>query len=168
MSATHYEANEAAYLKYGFLAAKSSKFIERLLNGERLDADADETLQRARRFLSEVSSGAKLVNTGVHPGASSLTPLDTMTVLGYAIDPIEQLHLVMNEEDIAEAFSHMAGAIATAMVSSDGLDEADKRYLGLAKQFFDYLYHSLISSIDRDRKLTARRFELPSSLLAHA
>src|SRR5690242_9121774 len=112
MSAPNSLATEATYLSYGFLAAKASTFLARVLSRKQINDEAKESLLRAQKFLVEVASGAKLVKTGEQSEESGITALDSITVLGYAMDPIEQLQVVMKDEDIEKAFTRMANAIS--------------------------------------------------------
>ena len=78
-----------------------------------------------------------------------MTALDSITVLGYAMDPIEQLQFAMKEDEIERTFTDLARAVGKAS-KPETLTDDDRRNLSVSKQFFDYLYESLISSLDRD------------------
>ena len=153
MSAPTFESRESEYINYGFLSIKAGNAIKAILGGQSLSIEDKQALERAEKFLKDISSGVNLVTTGVYKHGSN--PNETMAALDYAIDPIVLLQDIIKNQDISGFFDEMADAIhVSAFKSGEPNDNEDM--LGNAQQFFDFLYTSLLASLNSGRPSIGR------------
>ena len=164
MSTPGNEFREAEYLGLGFLAVTSSELLDRLLTGQPIDDDDKHTLQRAEKFLKDVSSGAKLVTGGV---SSNVSAVETVRKLAYSVEPLKLMQDEIQSTEVGEAFERMADAIEVAL-SGGTIDEAARNNLIVARGFFRQLHVFLIGLIETDQRRTGIDTDFVSPMLAHA
>lgn len=147
MSAPTFESMESEYINYGFLSVKAGNAIKAALEGQNLSEAEGQILKRAEEFLKDISSGAVLVKTGRYNGVN---PSEAMAALDFAMNPILHLQDVIKNEEVSKFFDEMADAIQI-IAAQQALPDEKKGMLGNAQKFFDYLYSSLLDSLNSGR-----------------
>lgn len=163
MSTPGNEFREAEYLGLGFLAVTSSELLDRLLAGQEIDDDDKYTLGRAEKFLKDVSSGARLVTSGVGANASAV---ENVRKLVYSVEPLKLIQEGIQSAQIVDAFENMANAIETALTYQ--IDETQREILGIAKSFFHQLHIFLLDKIESEQRRVGINLSFGSSVLGHA
>lgn len=164
MSAPGNEFREAEYLGLGYLAVTSSELLDQLLSGVDIDDDDKYTLRRAKGFLNDVSSGARLVTSGV---SSNVSAVDSVRKLSFAVEPLKLMHEeVLKSADLGEAFEKMANSIDAAIGNS--LTNEDRNYLIAAKDFFRQLHLFFINLVEAGQRRTGIDIGFQSMLVANA
>ncbi|MBI3095549.1 MAG: hypothetical protein HYY97_11830 [Rhodocyclales bacterium] len=163
MSTPGYEFREAEYLGLGYLAVSSSELLDRLLSHQPIDDDDRYTLRRAKCFLMDVSSGARLVKSGVSSNASAV---DSVRKLVYSVEPLKLMQDAIRSAEVGEVFEKIAGSIETAITVSEY--DADRDDLIIAKDFFHQLHVFLVSSIESGRRRTSVDFGVNTNLMMYA
>ena len=149
MSAPHRYTKDAENLKYGFLAARSRESINKILAGTHLNETEQETLESAREFLNTVADGVEFVSTGHSRGHNSM---ESVYVLDYIMDPLSNLNLVRQDEDISTYLTQLSNSFANAVSKAESLSDEDKENLKEAEDFFDAMYKSLLTAMSTNRK----------------
>lgn len=149
MSAPGQEFRESEYLGLGLLAVTSSTLIDRILAGDGLDDDDKHTLLRATHFLHDVSSGAKLVTTGVSSNASAA---DSVRKLAYSVEPLAFMQAHLKEAEVGDVFDRVAKTIEHSLVTAPNADERGD--LEIAKDFFYQLQAFLLSLVEAGKRRT--------------
>ncbi len=164
MSAPNNEFREAEYLGLGFLAVTSSELLDKLLEEKSLDEDEKYMLQRAGKFLRDVSSGAQLVTSG---GVSSnVSAAETVRKLAYSVEPLKLMQDKIQSAKVGEAFENMANAIDAGLANS--LGESERNDLKVATTFFHQLHVFLIGQVESRQQRTGIDPQFSMPLLAHA
>ncbi len=146
MSAPGFETRTADYIGQGFLAVKAKNAIGAFLDGKPLSQGDKEVLLKAERFLKEIASGASLVATGK---AMGFRPMESMLALDYAMDPIQRLRDLLENREVSEFFCEVAESVQLGAQGDPGVLPAKEKMLRFAVSFFDTLYLSLSSTLDR-------------------
>lgn len=162
MSAPGQEFREAEYLGLGYLAVSSSELLDRLIAGQQIDDDERHTLIRAQGFLRDVSSGAKLVTSGVQGNASAI---DTVQKLAYSVEPLKMMQDEFRTADVGDVLEKVAKSIQEELTEPGAADRSD---LELAKNFFHGLHLFLVSLVESGKRRTGVDLGMGSALLAHA
>lgn len=149
MSAPGQEFRESEYLGLGLLAVSSSGLIDRLLTGGALDDDDRHTLLRAKSFLHDVSSGAKLVTMGV---ASNVSSADSVRKLAYSVEPLALMQDRIKAADVGVVFDRMANSIDHSLLAAPSQDERED--LALAQTFFQQLQSFLLNLVESGKRRT--------------
>lgn len=158
MSAPRQEFRESEYLGLGLLAVTSTGLIDRILSGEVLDDDDKHTLLRAKSFLHDVSSGAKLVTSGV---SSNVSAAETVRKLAYSVEPLTLMQENLKAADVGVVFDRMADSIEHSLTVAPTPAERDD--LAIAKDFFQQLQAFLLNLVESGKRRTG---DLGSSLRA--
>ena len=147
MSAPGLEFREAEYLGLSFMAITSSELIDGLLKGAQLTDDDKHRLRRAKKFLEDVSGGARLVTKGE---SSNVSATETVRKLTYTVEPLRLIQTKIRTTDAEEAFQRMADAIGKALDSED----FDRSTLTVAEDFFHQLHISLVNMTEASKRRT--------------
>jgi hypothetical protein len=161
MSAPGLEFREAEYLGLGFLAISASELLDQLLTGGQLDDDDKYTLNRAKRFLEDASSGAELVKSGI---GSTVNAVDSVRCLSYSVEPLKVMRQKIKTSEVDTAFRTLAGSIG------DAVDHAkiDRSELTVAKDFFKQLHFFFVELAERNKRKTGLCDAFGASLMLHA
>jgi len=163
MSTPGSEFREAEYLGLGFLALTSSELLDQLLVGQHIDDDEKYMLQRAAKFLKDVSSGARLVTSG--GVTSNVSAVETVRKLAYSVEPLKLMQDEIQSAEVGDAFDKMADSIEEAL--SGVIEGAVRNDLIVAKDFFHQLHVFLVSMIDADQRRTGIDTDFGVPMLAH-
>ncbi|ADI28410.1 hypothetical protein [Methylotenera versatilis] len=147
---------ETEYLGLGFLAVKSSVLLSRILQGQDINDDDKYILKRAQDFLTEVSSGARLVNSGNSTNANAI---ESVRKLSYSVEPIKLMHEQIRATEVEGVFNDMASAIESAIASPNPADLKENE-LNRATEFFKVLHLSLLNIVENKQKRFGSTFEL--------
>ena len=147
---------ETEYLGLGFLAVKSSLLLSTLLEGHPINDDDKYTLKRAQDFLTDVSSGARLVTSGSSTNANAI---ESVRKLSYSVEPIRLMHEQICAAEVEDVFKGMASAIESAITSTNPVD-LKKNELNRATEFFKVLHISLFNLVENNQKRLGSNFEL--------
>lgn len=161
MSAPGLEFREAEYLGLGFLAITSSELIKGLIAGHTINEDDRHTLLRAKRFLEDVSSGARLVTSGA---TSNVSAVDSVRKFAYAVEPLKFMQDHIRASDVGEAFPRIASAIQETVDSGHPVDPES---LAQAMDFFRQL-HAFLTSLAAAGKRRTGGLKIGSSPSAYA
>lgn len=156
MSTPDSNFRETEYLGLGFLAVKSSVLLSRILEGQGINDDDKYTLKRAQDFLTEVSSGARLVNSGNSTNANAI---ESVRKLSYSVEPIRLMHEQIRAAEVEGIFNDMASAIESA-IKSPNPEDLKKNELNRATEFFKALHTSLLNLVENNQKRFGSNFEL--------
>lgn len=147
---------ETEYLGLGFLAVKSSLLLSKLLEGQNINDDDKYTLKRAQDFLTDVSSGARLVTSGSSTNANAI---DSVRKLSYSVEPIKLMHEQIHAAEVEDVFKGMASAIELA-INSPNPANLQENELTRATEFFKVLHTSLFNLVENNQKRLGSNFEL--------
>lgn len=161
MSTPGSEFREAEYLGLGFLAVASSELLARLLAGQPIDDDDKYTLRRAKKFLEDASSGAQLVNEGVH---SNVSAVETVRKLSYSVEPLTLVHEQIRAAEAGVVLQRLADSIKQA-VDTEVIDRAN---LEVAKNFFRQLHIFFLKLTEAGRRRTGVEENFGIQIMAHA
>jgi hypothetical protein len=156
MSAPGQEFRESEYLGLGMLAVTSSGLIDRILSGAPIDDDDRYTLSKAKDFLHDLSSGAKLVTSGV---ASNVSAADSVRKLAYAVEPLSQIQKQLKSADLGAELDRVADSLEHSLAAVPG--PAERADLAVAKDFFQMLQSILLGLVEVGNRRTG---ELASGL----
>ncbi len=162
MSTPGNEFRDAEYLGLSFLAVSSSELLERLLASQQIDEDDKYTLRRAEIFLKDVSSGARLVTSGV---SSNACAVETVRKLAFSVEPLKFMQDKIKADDVGEEFEKMASAIETALSPSNSQIKVEE--LNNAKEFFRQLSAFLVGLVESGQRRIGGDISFGSSLLSH-
>lgn len=164
MSAPNQQFREAEYLGWGYVAVTSSEILQRLLAGQAPDQDDKHYLERAKQFLSDAASGAKLVSMGV---PSHVSPVETVRKFSYSVAPLRQVqgNGAGAPPDVAAALEAMIKSIDDAL--RNGRPE-DPGLLTVTKDFFMQLHRVLLDIVESGKRRTGTDFTFGRSLFAQA
>jgi len=143
MSGPNTMLREAEYLDCGFLAAQSQETISKLLGEKPLSESDRQILGAASDFLNKVSDGANLVSTGRSERHNSRA---SMQALDVAMGPLEVLHDLIRDGEVADFFKGLAEATKKA----SGGDNSQIEQLENSKRFFQVLYNSTLKTLNND------------------
>lgn len=160
MSTPGQEFRDAEYLGWGYLAITSAELLERVLANQPLDGDDAHTLQRARQFLVDAASGAKLVQSGV---PSNVSPVETVRKFSYAMEPLRLSRHGQPPPEVGPVLDMMASSIDAALQPGA---QADRAQLAFAKAFFQHMHHMLLDIIESGKRRTGTDFSFSASLMA--
>jgi hypothetical protein len=163
MSTPGNEFRQAEYLGLGFLAVTSCELLDRLLAGQTIDQDDEYTLRRAESFLKDVSSGARLVTSGVGSNASAV---ETVRKLAYSVEPLKLMQDRIQAADVGNELDKMAAAIEAALSTSKV--SIKKEELTNAKDFFRGLHTFLSGLIESGQRRTGIDKSFGATLMGHA
>ena len=152
MSTPGQEFREVEYLGMGLLAVTSAGLIDRLLAGQQIDEDDKHTLMRAQKFLNDVASGAKLVNSGV---SSNISAVESVRKLSYSVEPLQLIQDNMKAADVESVLERVAATLGQSLQS--GVVAAQRADLTMAKSFFNALQRFLLNLVETDKRRTAER-----------
>lgn len=162
MSTPGQEFRDAEYLGWDYLAITSVELLERVLAGQALDQDDAHNLDRARQFLIDAASGAKLVQSGV---PSNVSPVESVRKFSYVMEPLRLARHDLPPPEVGAALDRMASSIDAAIHPGNPPDRAQ---LAFAKTFFQYLHHMLLDIIESGKRRTGTNFTFGASLMSHA
>ena len=162
MSTPGQEIRDAEYLGLGYLAITSAELLERVLSGQPMDLDDAHNLTRARQFLVDAASGAKLVASGV---PSNVSPVETVRKFSYAVEPFRQVQHGVPPPDVGPFLEKMASAIDAALHNDP---QVDRPQLEVAQSFFKFLHRMFLDVIESRRRRTGGDFSFGASMMAHA
>lgn len=162
MSAPGREFRDAEYLGWGYLAITSVELLERVLAGQPLDQDDAHNLRRARQFLVDAASGAKLVQSGV---PSNVSPVETVRKFSYAVEPLRHVRHNLPPPEVGRVFDKMASSIDAALHQGA---QADRAELAFTKSFFQQLHHMLLDVIESGKRRTGTDFSFGGSMMVRA
>lgn len=129
----------------GFMTARASNLLGRVLERKPISADEAVLLSNAERFLRDVADGAQFTASGAFRDGAS--PSRSLAALDVAFGPIKVIKtLVEREASFAALFEELASAVSRARQtgSSEGIEES----LGRARQFFEALAEWIANSLD--------------------
>lgn len=149
MSAPGQEFQESEYLGLGLLAVTSAALIDRLLSGQPIDDDDKYTLLRAKRFLADVSSGAKLVHSGV---SSNATAVENVRKLAYSVEPLQLMQERIKGEEVESVFERVATSLGESV--QNGVQADLRADLLMAKDFFSQLQRFLLVLVESGKTRT--------------
>ncbi len=149
MSAPGQEFQESEYLGLGLLAVTSATLIERLLSGQQIDDDDKYTLLRAKRFLADVSSGAKLVHSGV---SSNATAVENVRKLAYSVEPLQLMQERIKADEVESVFERVATSLEESVEKGPQANLRDD--LVMAKDFFSQLQRFLLVLVESGKTRT--------------
>lgn len=147
MSAPVFETKAADYIGQGFLAIKAKNAIGVFLNGQTLTDSERDILFKAQKFLKDIASGASLVATGEVNG---IRPMESMAALDYAMDPIQRLKGLLGDREVSDFFNEVAESVELGAKGAPDVLPAREQTLRFAVSFFDMLYLSLSSALNRN------------------
>jgi hypothetical protein len=162
MSTPGHEFREAEYLGLGYLAVSTSELLDRVLSGQRLDADDMDTLERARQFLSDVSSGARLVTAGT---PSNVSPVESVRKFSYSVEPLGQMQENLRAADFGDAIDRMASSVGAVLEPGAHFNVAD---VTMTKDFFHQLHIFLVNMIEARKRKTGAEFSIGQASLENA
>lgn len=162
MSTPGQEFRDADYLGWGYLAITSVELLERVLAGQSLDADDAHILKRARQFLIDAASGAKLVQSGV---PSNVSPVETVRKFSYVMEPLRLSRSDLPPPEVGSVLDGMASSIDAALQRGA---QADRAQLLFAKTFFEHMHHMLLDIIESGKRRTGTDFSFGTSMMARA
>lgn len=162
MSTPGQEFRDAEYLGWGYLAITSAELLERVIAGQTLDQDDAHNLERARQFLIDAASGAKLVQSGV---PSHVSPVETVRKFSYAVEPLRHVRHDLLPPEVGPVFDRMASSIDAALHQGA---QADPGQLALTKAFFQNLHHGLLDIIESGKRRTGTDLSFGASMMVHA
>lgn len=157
MSAPGLEFREAEYLGISHMAITSDELIVRLLSGRQLSNDDKQRLRKAKKFLEDVSSGARLVTSGV---SSNVSAVETVRKLTYTMEPLKLVGDGINTAAAEAIFQQMAVAIGSAV--DDG--SIDREKLQLASSFLRQLHLSLVNLTEASNRRTGVSLDVGNPL----
>lgn len=149
MSAPGHEFQESEYLGLGLLAVTSAALIDRLLLGQPIDDDDKYTLLRAKRFLADVSSGAKLVHSGV---SSHATAVENVRKLRYSVEPLQLMQEQIKSDEVESVFERVATSLEESV--QKGAEAYLRDDLVMAKDFFSQLQRFLMALVESRKTRT--------------
>lgn len=161
MSAPGLEFREAEYLGLGFLAISASELLDRVLNGGQLDDDDKYTLNRAKRFLEDASSGAEIVKSGV---GNTVNAVDSVRCLSYSVEPLKLMQQQIKTSEVDKAFKMLADSIGAAVDAA----KVDRNGLTVAKDFFKQLHVFFVDLAESNKRKTGLGDGFGASLMLHA
>jgi hypothetical protein len=154
MNAPHPLFRDADSVGRGFMTARASNLLGRVLERKPISADEVELLSSAERFLRDVADGAQFTASGAFREGAN--PSRSLAALDIAFGPIRVIRtLIEREASFADLFEELASAVSKAREtgSADGIEES----LGRARQFFEALAEWIANSLDsRNPVLGAR------------
>jgi len=156
MSARHLYSLEAEELNYGFLAVKAKAVLSKSLNDEALTDSDHEVLQNAAKFLSNISEGARLVETKELHGHKSD---DRLAALSVALDPLSGLQSISEDEDIADFIGQLSAELGTVSTRQASHSPESKDKLKLAADIFGGIYNYLNSSLSEKHRVLTNSFD---------
>lgn len=162
MSTPGQEFRDADYLGYGYLAITSAELLERLLAGQALDGDEAHNLKRARQFLVDAASGAKLVQSGV---PSNVSPVETVRKFSYVMEPLRMSRHDLPPPDVGSVLEGMATSIDAALQA--GI-QPDRAQLVFAKTFFQHMHEVLLDIVESGKRRTGTDFSFGATMTAFA
>jgi hypothetical protein len=162
MSTPGQEFRDADYLGWGYLAITSAELLERVLAGQQLDMDDAHSLKRARQFLIDAASGAKLVQSGV---PSNVSPVETVRKFSYVMEPLRLSRRDLPPPEVGKALDDMASSIDAALAAGA---QADTAQLKLTKTFFMNMHHMLLDIVESGKRRTGTDFAFGASMMAQA
>lgn len=149
MSAPGQEFQETEYLGLGLLAVTSAGLIERMLSGEQIDDDDKYTLLRAKRFLADVSSGAKLLHSGASANA---TAVESVRKLSYSVEPLQLMQERIKSDEVEFVFERVATSLERSV--QEGAQANLRDDLLVAKDFFGQLQRFLLVLVESGKTRT--------------
>ena len=161
MSTPGQEFRDAEYLGWGYLAITSAELLERVLAGQPLDQDDAHNLERARQFLIDASSGAKLVQSGV---PSNVSPVETVRKFSYVMEPLRLSRHGLPPPEVGPVLDKMASSIDAVLQPGA---QADHAQLAFAKTFFQHMHHMLLDIIESGKRRTGTDFSFGASMMAY-
>lgn len=162
MSTPGQEFRDAEYLGWGYLAITSVELLERFLAGQALDQDDAHNLERARQFLIDAASGAKLVQSGV---PSNVSPVETVRKFSYVMEPLRQIQHDLATPEVGLVLDKMATSIDAALHQGG---QPDRAQLAFAKAFFQHMHYMLLDIIESGKRRTGTNFSFGASMMSHA
>lgn len=162
MSTPGQEFRDAEYLGWGYLAITSVELLERALADQPLDMDDVHNLQRARQFLIDAASGAKLVQSGV---PSNVSPVETVRKFSYIMEPLRLSRHGQPPPEVGPVLDMMASSIEDALRPGG---QADQAQLAFAKAFFQQMHYVLLDLIESGKRRTGTEFSFGASMMALA
>lgn len=165
MSAPFFETKTDDYLGKSFLAIRTRNAISSLLDGRELSENDRVILQKAKKFLEDVSSGAHFVAKGSQ-ALGAVKPVELMSALDYAMDPIETLKELIEDDKVADFFNEMATSVDRGINNPHEALATNKGMLEIALRFFEALYKSLSDFLDRNHNPLGDNFNQKSIGLA--
>ncbi len=149
MSAPGREFRESEYLGLGLMAVRSTTLIDKLLSGIQISEDEKHVLIRAQKFLFDVASGAKLVNSGV---GSNVSATDSVRKFSYSVEPLQLLQQNMQAAEAQSMLEEIAQSVAQTV--AEGMDESRRDDLQKAKSFFSELHKFLLELVETSKRRT--------------
>jgi hypothetical protein len=153
MSAPRQLIQDAEAIRYGFLSARTSDALSSVLQKNSATQEELEILEKAARFLRDISDGATFtVNGAFRQGAE---PARSMAALDVALGPIDALRTLVRANNLAEFFNNLAQAVT--VVKETGHAHDVQKPAREAQEFFEHLNSWLSQELRARRPIIGRR-----------
>lgn len=150
---------DADAISCGFMTARASNLLRRVLDKKPISTDEVVLLSSAERFLRDVADGAQFTTSGAFREGAN--PSRSLAALDVAFGPIKVVKaLVEHEANFASLFEDLASAVAKVKdtKSPEGIEDS----LGRARLFFEALADWFANNLDSRNPVLGVR---PDSLL---
>lgn len=147
---------DADSVSCGFMTARTSNLLKRVLDKKPISTDEVALLSSAERFLRDVADGAQFTTSGAFREGAN--PSRSLAALDVAFGPIKVIQtLVEHEANFATLFEELASAVSKAKEtqSSEGIEDS----LGRARQFFEALAEWIANNLDSRHPVLGARPE---------
>jgi hypothetical protein len=145
MSAPNPLFRDADSISCGFMTARASNLLRRVLEKKPISTDEVALLSSAERFLRDVADGAQFTASGAFREGAN--PTRSLAALDVAFGPIKVVRaLVEHEANFAGLFEELASAVSKVKdtLSPEGVEDS----LGRARQFFEALADWIANNLD--------------------
>jgi hypothetical protein len=160
MSAPKRALRDAEGIRVGFLAARASSALTKVLQQADLTADESADLAKATLFLTDIADGVRLTSRG--DTTESVRPSRSIAALDVALGPLDQLREFVKAEhqELEPMFRRFSDAVLAAQARID--IEKQLKSITEAQVFFEGLSGWLANEI-----ATRKRHSVRAKLRSH-
>jgi len=147
---------DADSVSCGFMTARASNLLKRVLDKKPISTDEMALLSNAERFLRDAADGAQFTTSGAFREGAN--PSRSLAALDVAFGPIKVIRtLVRQEANFANLFEELASAVSKAKEtqSAEGIEDS----LSRARQFFEALAEWIANDLDSRKPVLGARPE---------
>lgn len=155
MSAPNPLFRDADSVSCGFMTARASNLLQRVLEKKPISTDEVALLSNAERFLRDVADGAQFTTSGAFREGAN--PSRSLAALDVAFGPIKVIRTLVQEANFANLFEELASAVSKAKEthSAEGIEDS----LSRARQFFEALAEWIANDLDSRKPVLGARAE---------
>src|SRR5580658_2144569 len=110
MNAPHPLFRDADSVGRGFMTARASNLLRRVMERKPISADEVELLSIAERFLRDVADGAQFTASGAFREGAN--PSRSLAALDIAFGPMRVIKSLVERDSFADLFEELASAVS--------------------------------------------------------